>query len=80
MTYLKKYTGILLLLLLIIFKLQGGIFIKKIENISYDFYQSLFIEETDFERVMIIDIDEKSIAELGQFPWRRDIWGKLYIN
>ena len=77
MTYLKKYTGILLLLLLIIFKLQGGIFIKKIENISYDFYQSLFIEETDFERVMIIDIDEKSIAELGQFPWRRDIWGKI---
>ena len=77
MTYLKKYTGIFLLSLLIIFKLQGGIFIKKIENITYDFYQSLFIEETDFDKVLIIDIDEKSIAELGQFPWRRDIWGKI---
>ena len=77
MIYFKKYSSILLLLLLIFFKIQDSVFVKKIENISYDLHQSLFLEETDFNEVLIIDIDEKSISELGQFPWRRDIWGKL---
>ena len=27
--------------------------------------------------MVIIDIDEKSIGEIGQFPWRRDIFADL---
>ena len=30
--------------------------------------------------VIIIDIDEKSLAEIGQFPWSRDDLGTLVIN
>ena len=32
------------------------------------------------ENITIIDIDEKSIAKIGQFPWRRDIYSKILEN
>ena len=47
---------------------------------SYDVFQSFFIEKSDFDEVVIVDIDEKSIGELGQFPWRRDIFANLILK
>ena len=73
----KKYSGIFLLIIFLIIKFQDSNFVKKIENISYDFFQSIFTVDTDFNNVVIVDIDEKSIGEIGQFPWRRDIFAKL---
>ena len=32
------------------------------------------------QNVTIVDIDEKSIAKIGQFPWRRDIYSKILNN
>ena len=29
------------------------------------------------ERIVIIDVDERSLASVGQWPWRRDVIGKL---
>ena len=49
----------------------------KVENISYDIYQTLFMEKSNYDEVVIVDIDEKSIGEIGQFPWRRDVFAKL---
>ena len=43
----------------------------KVENISYDIYQTLFMEKSNYDEVVIVDIDEKSIGEIGQFPWRK---------
>ncbi len=77
MKNIKKYFGILLLFFLVLIKIQDSDFVRKIENISYDAYQSLFIEKNNFEEVVIIDIDEKSIGEIGQFPWRRDVFADL---
>ena len=77
MSNVKKYTGIVLLILLVFFKIQDSNFVMKIENISYDAYQNLFIEKDNYDGVVIVDIDEKSIGEIGQFPWRRDIFAKL---
>jgi adenylate cyclase len=73
----KKYSSIVLLIFLVLIKIQDSDFVRKIENISYDAYQSLFIEKSNFDEVVIIDIDEKSIGEIGQFPWRRDIFADL---
>ena len=73
----KKYSSIVLLIFLVLIKIQDSNFVRKIENISYDAYQSLFIEKSNFDEVVIIDIDEKSIGEIGQFPWRRDIFADL---
>ena len=77
MNYVKKYLGIFLLLFLVLIKIQDSNFVMKIENISYDIYQSLFIEKSNFDDVVVIDIDEKSIGEIGQFPWRRDVFANL---
>ena len=65
------------MILLILIKIQDSNFVKRIENISYDAFQSIFIEKSTFEDVVIVDIDEKSIGEIGQFPWRRDVFAKL---
>ena len=77
MNNIKKYSGIVLLIFLVLIKIQDSNFVRKIENISYDAYQSLFVEKSTFDEVVIIDIDEKSIGEIGQFPWRRDIFANL---
>ena len=31
-------------------------------------------------RVVIVDIDERSLAAVGQWPWRRDIMGRLITS
>lgn len=80
MDNVKKYSGIVLLLIFILIKIQDSVLVKKIENISYDVFQSFFIETSDFDEVVIVDIDEKSIGELGQFPWRRDIFANLILK
>ena len=77
MKNLKKYLGLIFLVLLVLIKIQDSNFVKRIENISYDIYQSIFEENSDFNDVLIVDIDEKSIGEIGQFPWRRDVFAEL---
>src|SRR5262245_34411404 len=29
------------------------------------------------DRIVIVDVDERSLATVGQFPWRRDVMGQL---
>ncbi|MDA7576503.1 CHASE2 domain-containing protein [Candidatus Pelagibacter sp.] len=52
---------------------------QKVSLISYDFYQKIF-NRGEVENITIVDIDEKSLAEIGQFPWRRDVYSKILIN
>ena len=72
------YLGVIFLLLIII-KFINPPIIKKISFISYDFYQKAF-NRGEVKDVTIVDIDEKSIAKVGQFPWRRDIYSKILYN
>ena len=76
MNNVKKYSGIVLLILLVLAKIQDSNFVMKVENISYDIYP-LFMEKSNYDEVVIVDIDEKSIGEIGQFPWRRDVFANL---
>ena len=52
-------------------------FIAQLENIAYDHRVSLTMPNTIDERLVIIDIDEKSLAEIGRWPWGRDTMAKL---
>ncbi len=72
------YLGIIFLFLLI-FKFINLPIIQKISFINYDFYQKVFNRD-EVKDVTIVDIDEKSIAKIGQFPWRRDIYSKILKN
>ena len=66
-------------LFLIIIKFINPSIIQKISFINYDFYQKVF-NRGEVKDVTIVDIDEKSISKIGQFPWRRDIYSKILKN
>ena len=53
-----------------------------IENISWSWFDFLHqqkqIEHVD--DIVLVDIDEKSLEEYGQFPWPRNIYADLMMN
>ena len=55
-------------------------FVRKISNLNYDTFQTIFTKNFDRQDIRIIDIDDKSIKEIGQFPWRRDKLAKIIDN
>ena len=44
---------------------------------TFDLYQRLAPRETSAEPVVIVDIDEKSLAAYGQWPWPRSLIARL---
>lgn len=50
---------------------QIGI-VTQLDAIIYDYKLRLTMPKTVSDRVVILDIDEKSLAELGHWPWGRD--------
>ena len=76
----KKYIYLCsVFLFLTIIKYINPPIIQKISFINYDFYQKVF-NRGEVKGVTIIDIDEKSISKIGQFPWRRDIYSMVLKN
>jgi len=47
---------------------------------TFDFYQQLKPRERAQLPVVIVDLDEKSLAELGQWPWPRSQVAKLLLE
>ena len=76
----KKYKNFIILIIFAIFltalKIINIDIVKKISLINYDFYQKTLVKG-EVKNITIIDIDEKSIAAIGQFPWRRDVYAKI---
>ena len=70
-----------LLITFILFANASGImplrFVETLENLSYDFRLQLSLPAEVEKKVVIIDIDEKSLAEIGQWPWERNILAKI---
>ena len=46
--------------------------LNNIENIAYDLRLKLSVPGTIDSRIVILDIDEKSLAQEGRWPWSRD--------
>ncbi len=46
--------------------------IEQMENIAYDARVLMSTRNTIDDRIVIVDIDEKSLAEGGRWPWSRD--------
>jgi len=47
-------------------------FIKQLENWTYDARLNFTRPDTIDDRIVIVDIDENSLAEVGRWPWGRD--------
>ncbi|MBF0309133.1 MAG: adenylate/guanylate cyclase domain-containing protein [Magnetococcales bacterium] len=54
--------------------------LPQIENIAYDFRVRLTASQAVDPRVVIVDIDEKSLREVGRWPWNRDIMARMVDN
>ena len=68
------------LILLILLRLQNPEFVKSISNISFDSYQKIFKYNKKQDNIVIVDIDEPSLAKFGQFPWSRNVFSKILDN
>ena len=52
-------------------------FVDRLENIVYDARLRLTMSNRVDPRIVIVDIDEKSLAVEGRWPWRRDKLGAM---
>jgi len=56
--------------------LLPGMLVERIDLFFYDMRMRIAKVETD-PRIVIVNIDEKSIAEIGRWPWSRDVVADL---
>jgi adenylate cyclase len=63
--------ALLLLVGLVAFRLADPILLQELRVRVFDFFQVLHPREATQRPVVIVDIDEKSLNRLGQWPWPR---------
>ncbi|MBI2382936.1 MAG: adenylate/guanylate cyclase domain-containing protein [Gammaproteobacteria bacterium] len=68
--------------LFVVFLLHTGEWMRfrlldTLENFTYDARVLLTLPNTVDPRIVIVDADEKSLAEVGQWPWPRDRFAQL---
>ncbi|MCW7538969.1 adenylate/guanylate cyclase domain-containing protein [Aquabacterium sp. A7-Y] len=51
--------------------------VRRLDAVLYDIRLRATLPETLDERIVIVDIDEKSMAEFGRWPWGRDRMAQL---
>jgi len=71
---------ILLVLLIDTSGLYKYPFVKQLENWTYDARLNFTRPNTLDERVVIVDIDENSLIEVGRWPWGRDKLATIVEN
>ena len=73
-----------LILLLMLLGHVGGLYnlylIDKLDAALYDLKVRLFRIQGVDERVVIVDVDEKSLKEIGRWPWPRETVARLTRN
>lgn len=55
-------------------------FLQQLENWTYDSRLNFTRPDTVDENIVIVDIDEISIAKVGRFPWKRNVLSTLVNN
>ncbi len=79
----KHWPRIAVTLIPLIFALlhAGGVLrigvLQRLDDIIYDARLRATMPRTLDERIVIVDIDEKSLAEVGRWPWGRNRLGEL---
>jgi adenylate cyclase len=74
---LTRAICVLLLLALVPLRILDPAPLEEIRLRTFDFYQSLRPRETESRPVVIVDIDEASLKDIGQWPWPRTIVADL---
>ncbi len=69
--------GLVIVLLLALLRADDGVIPQTVRNLTFDQYQRLLPRQKASQPVRVIDIDETSLAKIGQFPWPRSEFAKL---
>ncbi|RYI94659.1 MAG: CHASE2 domain-containing protein, partial [Acetobacteraceae bacterium] len=69
---LPAFAGLVIVVLLTLLRIGDSYPIQVAREIGFDFYQRLHPRPVADLPVRVIDIDEASLSELGQWPWPRD--------
>lgn len=83
LTFLQHWPRTLLTLLPLVFALlhaSGNLRIEvlnRLDAIIYDARLKTFMPQTLDDRVVIVDIDEQSLAEVGRWPWSRNHMARM---
>lgn len=75
-----RITVCLMLVTLFLLNSAGVIglnFMRQLELWSYDQRLRLTLPGGQDERIVIVDIDEKSLAEIGRWPWSRNVVARM---
>lgn len=77
---IRIITSIAIIILFLLHGMGGRLkngFIESLERQTYDARINSTLLNTVDERIVIADIDEKSLSELGRWPWGRNILANL---
>ncbi|HSS66529.1 MAG TPA: CHASE2 domain-containing protein, partial [Gammaproteobacteria bacterium] len=66
-----------LLALLVFFRWLDPAPVETLRLKIFDFYLNLFPRSPTAQPVAVVDIDEESLAEIGQWPWPRTLVAEL---
>jgi adenylate cyclase len=72
-----RLIGLVILGGLLLLRIADPVFIQSLRNQSFDFFQRAAPREYKPLPVAIVDIDEKSLADYGQWPWPRTRMAEL---
>jgi adenylate cyclase len=74
---LARFAGLVLLLALLALRVADPLFVSAIRNQGFDIFQRLYPRPYVKQPVVIVDIDEKSLEQVGQWPWPRSEVARL---
>ena len=74
---IARLTGLALLVLLIAVRIADPLFVSTIRNQSFDILQRLHPRPQTKQPVVVVDIDEESLDQVGQWPWPRSDVARL---
>ncbi len=76
--HFNGWLGLIGLLLLVAFHLTGLIpYQDRLRVMAFDLYQNYSPRERISAPVVIVEVDEKSLSQLGQWPWPRSLMARL---
>ena len=69
--------GALAVVVAAVFAVSPPAFLARLDNAAYDVLVRSVRTRPPGDRVVIVDVDERSLSTIGQWPWRRDVMGSL---
>ncbi|MEO1749930.1 MAG: CHASE2 domain-containing protein, partial [Pseudomonadota bacterium] len=69
--------GTLLIALMSAMRLADPVAVQTVRNLYFDTLQQVSPRQPSDVPVRIVDVDEASLAEHGQWPWPRDLLAEL---